>query len=117
MTATLDAALFTSFLNTSLEVQRPTLRSDGAGGSSEEMVVVATVAGRVRPLTPREMASAARLDVQFDHIAYLEASADVARGDYLRHATAGTRWRVVAVGDPSLAAHHLEARCVRVEDA
>lgn len=109
--------LFRSLLIATLEVSRPTLVSDGAGGSTEQEQVVAEVSARLRPLKPAERESAARLEVAFDHIAYVEAPADIQRGDYLQDSDrSSVRYRVVEVVEPSYAGHHLQVHCRREVD-
>lgn len=108
---------FDALLNNSFLIERPDLLSDGAGGSTRQLQAVATVRGRLRPLTPRERLSAQQSEVVFDHVLYLAVGADVRRGDLVGDvARADPKLRVVEVAEPSYAGHHLEVRCTRERD-
>ncbi len=108
---------FAGLLNNVFRIERPQLVPDGAGGSTRQLVAVADVPGRLRPLSPRERLSAQRSEAVFDHVLYLAAGADVRRGDLVSDvARDGAKLRVVEVAEPSYAGHHLEVRCTRELD-
>lgn len=116
-TVAVTPALFRSMLNRQFDVLRQEYTPDGQGGATQELVTVRTVAGRLRPLDVREALSAARLEVRFSHVLYVEAGDEPAPGEYFRIADDDRRrWRVVEVAEPSYAGQHMAVRCVLEHD-
>ncbi len=107
-------AAFLSLLNRSVTLTRPTLASDGAGGSSRTLGANVTTRARLRPLVPSERESAAKMQVPFTHVLYVPGGVDVQRGDHFT--VDGIDYRVIEVQQPSYAGHHLEVRSAREID-
>lgn len=92
------------YLNRQLEVYRPTLVDDGAGGQETTLVLQGTVRAKVDQPSPQERLVAAQAGSEHSHDIWLLPSADVRRGDELRGTDAlGTAqvFRVLSVVQPS----------------
>jgi SPP1 family predicted phage head-tail adaptor len=86
-------------LNRTLDVWRPLLAADGAGGDDVDMVPAGTVRGRVSQPSAAERVAAMQAGADHTHAVYLRPDADVYRGDELRGD--GQTFRVKATFQPS----------------
>lgn len=96
-------------LNRRIEVWRPVRVDDGMGGWEETWTQVGTVRTRVSQPSATERVVADQSQARLTHVVYLEAAADVRRGDELRD---GTRvFTVLATFEPSVSGTYLRADC------
>jgi SPP1 family predicted phage head-tail adaptor len=102
--------LFESLLTHDFVIYRRQRESDGQGGWAETWVQIATVSGRLRPVSGAERAVAAQVERHVTHVLYVGADTDIARGDMVQGA--GTVVDVLGVREPSHAGHHLEVDCL-----
>lgn len=93
-----------------LEVWRPDLVDDGAGGQTVTMVEVGEVAALVSQPTAAEQVVAAQAGATLTHVIHVGPEDDVARGDELRGD--GDAFRVLSTVQPSEAVY-LRANCER----
>lgn len=107
---------FARMLNRTATIRRPALADAGHGASTQTLAVVGfDVPCALAPLSDRERATAAQLEVAYDHRLFTDAAADIRRGDRVEVApplvVEGREpvYRVVAVRDPGHRGHHLEA--------
>ncbi|MEU9654197.1 head-tail adaptor protein [Streptomyces sp. NPDC048110] len=90
------------WLNRELEVWRPQSVPDGHGGeTTTDVRQPDPVRAKVDQPTPTERLVAAQTTSRHSHTVYLLPTADVRRGDELRDASTGERWRVLSVVEPS----------------
>ena len=99
-------------LNLSVEIQRRTRTSDGAGGFVETYAKLATVAARRRPVSVREIEIAGRTGAKVSDVFYFEAG--TALGVQDRLVVGPESWEVVGLKHPS-AEHHLEVFAERTQ--
>ncbi len=102
-------SVFQRLLNQDYAIHRKVRASDGQGGWSEAWTELATVRGRLRPVSAEERTIADEVEAEVTHVLYTLASEDIARGDIV--AGAGRTVRVLAVREPSQAGHHLQIDC------
>ena len=105
--------VFASLLNHTFAVNRRTRASDGQGGFTIGYSRVGTVTGRMRPASGTEKEVAAAMQRNISHVLYVEADADIERGD--RVTFDGLSVDVLAIREPSLMGHHLEIDCMEVQ--
>jgi len=87
------------WLTRTLQVWRPVATDDGAGGQAVELYRLADVPAKVDQPSAADRMLAAQAGSAHTHTVYLNASADVLRGDELRGG--GQVFRVLAVSGPS----------------
>lgn len=97
----------THLLNRRLTVSRTGYVDDDSGGQAVTTAVVGDVAARVSRPAPAEREVAAREGVRVSHTIYLDADADVARGDILTGG--GQTFEVISVVAPSVRAYLIAA--------
>lgn len=102
--------LIDSLYNHSWTLSRRTRTADGQGGYTQTWATVATVAGRMRPASASERTLALQRLAEISHVWYVAADEDVLRGD--RITGQGRTWDVIAIREPSYAAHHLEVEAL-----
>jgi head-tail adaptor len=90
----------THLLNQTLAHRRPVLADDGAGGATQTMATIGTLAARLPQPTATERLHSDRAEAEHTQPVYVDPGADVRRGDELAHAD-GRTWRVTAVLHPS----------------
>jgi SPP1 family predicted phage head-tail adaptor len=97
------ASILSRTLYSDATISRPSLVSDGGSGTTETLTAVATVKAHLQERRePREMESAVRQALDYDHVLYVLKPCDVRRGDYVTIASeAGVRYRVVEPTEPS----------------
>lgn len=102
-------ALIESLFNHDWTLTRRTRTADGQGGYTQTWATVATVAGRMRPASAAERTLAMQRRADISHVWYVAADEEVQRGD--RITGQGRTYDVIAIREPSHAAHHLEVEC------
>lgn len=106
-------ALIDMLYNHVYTVARRTRASDGQGGWSETWKTVVSIAGRMRPASAPERVAADQRQAQISHVLYCGPDTNILRGDRV---TGQDRvWEVIAVREPSHAAHHLEVDCAETQ--
>lgn len=117
---TLDPAVLRAYLISDMEVLGQSYTTDGQGGATVSFAVLRTIRGRLRPASAehiRERVDAARLEVDFSHILYVEAGDEPAVGQSVRLADRpAERYRVQANSEPSYMGHHVAVRLLREQD-
>ena len=106
--------VFESLLNNTFSVSRRERVSDGQGGWTIVYNDVATVLGRIRPVTGAEAVVAQSEERQITHVLYTLADVDVARGDVV--ACGNLSVDVLGIREPSLAGEHWEIDCLERTD-
>lgn len=96
-------------LNSSADVWRTTLVSDGMGGWIPQTVKVTTVRARFSQPSATERTTADQTTARLTHVVYLAPGANVLRGDELRVGV--RRLKVLAVFEPSERGTYLRADC------
>lgn len=91
--------MISHLLNRTLTVGRASRAEDPYGGGVDTVATVGTVPARVSRPAPAEREVAAREGVRVTHTAYLNADADVRRGDTLTGD--GQTFEVISVVAPS----------------
>jgi SPP1 family predicted phage head-tail adaptor len=100
---------FAMLLISTFTVYRRLRITDGQGGWAESWEVVLEVTGRLRPLNAAERVVAQQEQARVTHVLYVEAPADIQRGD--RVEGEDRVLDVIAVREPSHMGHHLEIDC------
>lgn len=101
--------VFQSLLNNDAAISRRQRTADGQGGHVIGYTPVETRPGRIRPASSAEREVAMAEERRITHVLYLEAEADVARGDQV--VIDGLTVEVEGVREPSRAGEHLEIDC------
>lgn len=103
----LSRSTFRMLLNNTVDVYRVSHVSDGMGGSTLTETKRDTLRARMRPLNPQEMETAARMDVSWTHILYVEAPYEFnATTDFVLFR--GERYRVIETQNPGYEDFHLQ---------
>jgi len=102
-------SVFGALLISTFVVSRTVRTSNGYGGWRPSWEYLGSYSGRLRPASGSEITVAAQQQREMTHVLYLEADANIERGDMI--VGEGHILDVQAVREPSHAGHHLEIDC------
>lgn len=103
-------ALIEALFNHTVTISRRDRIADGQGGYQIVYADVASVKGRLCPISSTERDMADREHREISHMLYVLHGTNIARGDQIE--VDGLTLDVMAVREPSRAGYHLEVDCL-----
>jgi len=99
----------TRLLNADVEIWRYSRTPDGGGGWDETWSLLSPARARLSQPSAAERQVADQAQGWLTHVAYLEPTTDIRRGDEIRQA--GLTLEVIATFEPSVPGTYLRANC------